>query len=133
MAASGGAIYLDSSALVKLVLREPESDALGAELGRFAAHVTSVIGAIELQRAVRRAGLPPAQAEAVLARVGLVALDESVREQAMLIGDPLLRTLDAIHLATAISIAGELDGFACYDTRLAGEAARAGLTVLAPA
>ena len=63
----------------------------------------------------------------------LIALDEEVRERASGVGDPLLRTLDAIHLATAISIAGELDGFACYDSRLAREAERAGLTVLAPA
>ena len=105
---------------MKLVLREPETDALRAELERFEAHLTSVVGGIELHRAV-------------LARVALLDLDEPVREQAMVVGNPLLRTLDAIHLATAFSLRSELGGFACYDARLAAEATRSGLLVVAPA
>jgi len=128
-----GLVYLDASALVKLVRSEPESRALLESSEEWAELVTSVVGEIELLRVVRRAGLDSSAADELLDQVTLIALDEEVRERASGVGDPLLRTLDAIHLATAISIAGELDGFACYDSRLAREAERAGLTVLAPA
>jgi predicted nucleic acid-binding protein len=132
MAARPGLLYLDTSALVKLVQREPETEALLAELGHWPALATSVIGEVELRRVVRRAGLSPHQAEGVLAQVNLVAFDDVVRERAPLVGDPLLRTLDAIHLATALSLAGDLGGFACYDARLAAAARGEAVTVVAP-
>jgi len=132
MAAHPGLLYLDTSALVKLVQREPETEALLAELGHWPALATSVIGEVELRRVVCLAALAPRQAESVLARVNVVAFDDLVREQAPGAGDPLLRTLEAIHLATALSLAGDLGGFACYDTRLAAEATSAGLMLVAP-
>ena len=132
MAARPGLLYLDASALVKLVQREPETEALLAELAHWPALATSVIGEIEVRRVARRAELDPRQVQEVLARVNVIALDEPVREQAPLVGDPLLRTLDAIHLATALSVAGDLGGFSTYDTRLAAAATKVGLAVFAP-
>jgi len=60
-----------------------------------------------------------------------VELDETVERHAITI-DPGLRSLDAIHLATAIAAAESIDGFVCYDVRLADAARALGLTVLAP-
>jgi hypothetical protein len=127
-----GLLYLDTSALAKLVLREAETEALRAALATEAPLVTSVVGAIELGRTVRRAGVPLDHAKTVVERVVLLALNEEIREHAVIVGDPVLRALDAIHLATALSIADDLDAFVCYDARLAREASRAGLVVIAP-
>ena len=124
---------MDSSALVKLVQVEAESGALRAELERWSQHVTSVVGEIELRRAGRRAGVSSEAIEAVLDRVGLIALDDPVRELAAQAGTPLLRTLDAIHLATALSLGLELGGFVCYDQRLTDDARSAGLPTITPA
>jgi predicted nucleic acid-binding protein len=92
-----------------------------------------VIGEIELHRAGRRAGIPPEHVDAVLDRVGLIALDDPVRLLAAASGTPALRSLDAIHLATALSLGNDVGGFVCYDERLARDASEAGLAVLAPA
>lgn len=95
--------------------------------------MTSVVGEIELRRAGRRAGVAPEQIEAVLDRLGLIALDEPVRELATPAGTTLLRSLDAVHLASALSLGGELGGFVCYDQRLTDDAQAAGLPIIAPA
>lgn len=129
---AGELLYLDSSALVKLVNIEPESDALAAEVAEWGAHVTSVLGAVELRRAVRRVRGDSARADAVLEETSLLDLDEGVRELAVQLDPPELRTLDALHLASAISIEDDLGGFACYDVRLAAAAAREGIRVLTP-
>ena len=117
---------------MKLVNVEPESNALAAEVAEWGAHVTSVLGAVEVRRAVRRVRGDSARADAVLQETSLVDLDEGVRELAVQLGPPELRTLDALHLASAISLEDELGAFACYDTRLAGAAAREGIRVLTP-
>jgi uncharacterized protein len=91
-----------------------------------------VIGEIELRRAGRRAGIPPEHVDAVLDRVGLISLDDPVRQLAEETGTPGLRSLDAIHLATALSLGDDIGGFVCYDQRLALDANAAGLAVLAP-
>jgi len=128
-----GLVYLDASAIVKLIRIEPESTALRRESGEWPELVTSIVGEIEVLRVTRRAGLAATTAERVLGQMTILALDEDVREHAALIADPVLRTLDAIHLATALSIADDLDGFVCYDVRLGSEARRSGLEVIAPA
>ena len=129
-------IALDSSALVKLVLDEPESAALESWLtSRAPLSVTaSDLVRVELIRAVARAapaGVPPART--LLAGVDLVPITRDLLETAADLGPPSLRSLDALHLATALSLGSALDAFVVYDERLAQAAADAGLPVVAPA
>ena len=72
------------------------------------------------------------RAEAVLARVGLVGIDMAILESAVRCEPPLLRTLDAIHLATALSVGADLDALVTYDERLGSAARHARLKVLSP-
>ena len=128
-----GLLYLDASALVKLVVREPESDALREALRLWPEHVSSVVAEVELERVARRiGGVATKRARSVMARVGLVELDDEVRRRAALLRPPELRTIDAIHLGTAISLGSDLGALCVYDRRLAEAAARAGANVLAP-
>lgn len=126
--------YLDTSALVKLVVAESESRALIDWIAADdAAMVTSDLTRTELLRAVRRA----APDRAVAARVVLESLTLSTPstatfEAAALLDPVILRSLDAVHLATALELGDDLDGLVTYDDRMA-EAARAyGIRVLAP-
>jgi predicted nucleic acid-binding protein len=126
---------MDSSALMKLVRREAETDALSAwlNLRRELPVVTSELGRIEVLRAARRAGDPVlAEARAVVGDLDLVPVDRAVQDVACDIGDPLLRTLDALHLASALLLGDALTAFIAYDHRLAGGARAAGLAVCAP-
>lgn len=111
------------------MLEEPETKDLRAALVEWPQHVTSVIGEVEVLRAAARGG---GNAEAMLRQLTLVWLDEPVRRLAATVGSPLLRSLDAIHLATALSLGDDLDAFCCYDRRLRADAEAAGLTVLSP-
>ena len=125
-------LYLDTSATAKLLLEEAESDALGNYL-RSAERplLTSRVGIVELRRVGRRIDAGADRADALAASLVIVELDETVERHAITI-DPGLRSLDAIHLATAIAAAESIDGFVCYDVRLADAARALGLTVLAP-
>jgi len=128
-------IAVDSSALVKLVLDEPESAALETWLsGRSPLTVTaSDLVRVEVIRAVARAdsaGVP--RARTLLAGVDLVPVSRDVLEVAADLGPPSLRTLDALHLATALSLGSALDAFVVYDERLARAATDAGLPVVTP-
>ncbi len=128
-------IYLDSSALMKLVRREAETEALREWLDRRREQpaVTSELGRVEVLRAARRVGDPVlAEARAVVGDLDLVPLDRAVQDVACDIGDPLLRTLDALHLASALLLGDALTAFVAYDHRLAGGAQAAGLVVAAP-
>lgn len=126
-------MYLDSSALVKLVQLEPESEPLAFEVAQWAAHVTSVVGAVEVRRAARRSGADANRTDDVLARVSLLELDAGVCELAATLDPAKLRMLDALHLASALSLEDELGAIVCYDERLARAAALEGVRVLAPA
>jgi len=129
-------IYLDSSALVKLVVNEPESEALLELLGAWPDRVSSTLALTELPRAIRRVGLGAAErrrANQVLARVALVDVDRRILATAASLDPPMLRTPDAIHLATAIALGEDLGGLVTYDARLSAAARRADLEVLAPA
>ena len=126
------ALYLDASALVKLVVVEPESEALVTELARWPHLVSSVIVDVELHRAAMRAGQPAERAADVLERMPLLTLNVRRRELARRVGSRQLRSLDAIHLASALSLGDDLGAFCCYDRRLAADAQAAGLTVLSP-
>jgi hypothetical protein len=129
-------LYLDTAALVKLVRPEPETEELLAWLNDRLANpwLTSVVAEIELARALRRAA-PTALASvpALLARLHRCELDEVVRATAAALPGDHLRSLDAIHLATAAVVAGPaLDGFVTYDRRLADHAREQGLPVASP-
>ncbi len=125
-------LYLDASALVKLIVVERETAALIAELRLWPQRVTNVIADVELHRAALRASEVASLADSVLAGVSLLALTQSRLELARRAGSRHLRSLDAIHLASALSLGDDLGGFCCYDRRLADDAVAAGLTVLSP-
>jgi predicted nucleic acid-binding protein len=128
-------IYLDASALMKLVRREAETEALREWLVVRAEHhvVSSELGRVEVLRAARRVGGPVlAEARAVVGDLDLVPLDRAVQDVAYDIGDPLLRTLDALHLASALLLGDALTAFVAYDPRLAEGARSAGLVVVTP-
>lgn len=129
-------LYLDTAALVKLVRREPESEALADWLDERVATpwVSSVLVEIELPRALRRTE-PSLLGEvpAVLARLARYEIDDLVRTTAAAYPDPDLRSLDAIHLATASAIFGsKLDAFVTYDHRLLKTARSIGLAIASP-
>ena len=133
--AAAAPLYLDSSALVKLALQEAETAALRRFLRSRPVRVSSALARAEVLRAVRRSDPRPVAVRAarrVLAGVTLLAVNDAILERAATL-DPLpLRTLDAIHLASALALGHELDGLVTYDERLA-EAARAQhITVHAP-
>lgn len=128
-------IYLDSSAVVKLVRSEPGSAALVAWLGARAGVpvLTSALAEVEVPRAIRRsapAALPAVPA--ALARLHRHEIDATVRAAAAAFPDAGLRSLDAIHLATAFQVGAELQAFVSYDTRLLEAAKQAGLPVACP-
>ena len=128
-------IYLDSAALVKLVRHESASGELAAWLGHRSeqARVSSVLVEIEVPRAVRRR-LPAALARVplVLASVNCLELDSGIRAAAAALPDPLLGSLDAVHLATAQVLQARLSAFVSYDRRLLAAAAAIGLPAESP-
>ncbi|MGH8918451.1 MAG: PIN domain-containing protein [Actinomycetes bacterium] len=128
-------IYLDSSALMKLVRAEAETPALREWLSVRPDQpvVTSELGRVEVLRAARRVGgRVLTEARAIVGDLDLVVLDRAVQDLACDIGDPPLRTLDALHLASALLLGEELTAFIAYDHRLAGAAYAAGLTITTP-
>lgn len=127
-------VYLDASAAVKLVVSEPESASLRRFVAGQVTHISSRVLAVELVRAVSRVG--PAsldQAGSLLAVIEFVELDEGLAERAAGLEPVGLRSLDAIHLASALALGDELDAFVTYDARQADAARSLGLTVAAPA
>jgi predicted nucleic acid-binding protein len=134
-----GVLYVDTSALVKLVIREAESDVLEEQLGRWSDLATSVVTSIELTRAVARArsGSTAVVADqytilGVLASLAEVPLDDDVRAAASSLSPVELRTLDAIHLASALALGDDLAGVLTYDNRMQRAAVASGISVLAP-
>jgi len=126
--------YLDSSAAVKLVVREIESAALGAWVRDRPRLASSALLRTELMRAVRR-GEPHSidHARATIARFNLHAIDPEILDLAGRLDPVGLRSLDAIHLATALRIAGELEAIVTYDRRMIDGARLLGLPVASPA
>ena len=129
-------IYVDTSALVKLVRREQESDGLADWLDEQGSipWVSSALIEVELPRALRRSDPRLiADAPALVARVARYVIDDVVRAAAAAYPDPDLRSLDAIHLATAKAVFGNsLTAFVAYDERLLAAAADQGLAVERP-
>ena len=129
-------IQLDSSALVKLVLTERESDALESWLSARPelTLVASDLVRVEVVRAVAR--LEPdavPTARALLAGLHLVPVTTDLLDLAAGTGPPSLRSLDAVHLATAVVLGPELEALVVYDDRLAEAGARMALPVVQPA
>ena len=124
--------YLDSSAIVKLVVKEPESDALRRYLRRRRPYVSSALARTEVARALL-ALEPSAQqrGQAVLARIELIRVSDRLLTEAGALLPADLRSLDAIHLATAA--AASVARVVVYDRRLAEAAEAMGFTVVAPA
>lgn len=126
-------IYLDSSAIVKLVVREPESPALRRFLSSHRDRISCSLARTEVLRAVRHLG-PSAlrRARMVLDRVHLIRLDDSLLDTGAALDARVLRSLDAIHLAAAQRVAADLQALVTYDQRMAAAAAVLGFVVQAP-
>ncbi|OZM82852.1 type II toxin-antitoxin system VapC family toxin [Pseudonocardia sp. MH-G8] len=141
-------IYLDSCALVKLIRDEDGSDALQAWLDERGDElvVTSELAQAEVLRAVRRSNhndqgalidaaelaAELAEADDVLDAIAQVSIDRDLLARAGALELPMLRTLDAIHLVSALELASVGTGFVTYDNRLAAAARAAGLRVISP-
>lgn len=134
---TGALVYLDSSAIVKLVVREPESPALFEWLETWSERISSGLARVEVPRALRRAGISGPgsrrRTQDVLDRIALLPVDPAILEAAGDVGPPELRPLDAIHLVTALSVGADLGAFVTYDERLASAATRSRIDVSAPA
>jgi predicted nucleic acid-binding protein len=131
-------IYIDTSALTKLLIAEPETPELRAWLatqhsqGEYA--TTSALGRVELMRAVARYGEPSQteRARYLLDGLDILPLTESVIALAETIGAPTLYSLDAIHLAAAAQIEHELTAFVTYDDRLLDGCRQIAFTTASP-
>jgi predicted nucleic acid-binding protein len=123
-------LFLDASAITKLVVDEPESAALERVVAGKVL-VTSRVAVVEVTRAVARAD-PAADPWGVLSRVAFVELDADLARLAGATGGPLLRALDAIHIASALRLVPEIEAFVTYDDRQADAARAAGLDVVVP-
>jgi len=128
------ALYLDSSAVVKLVMDEAGSSGLRDALAAVAEEVvTSDLTRTEVLRAAgRHPDRPIAAARAVLDRIGIISLPASVHDRAGLLAPEALRSLDAIHLAAALDLGDDLRAVVTYDERLGAAARALGVAVVAP-
>lgn len=127
------AVYLDSSAIVKLAVREPESAALRRHLRRRRPWVSSGLARVEVLRALLPGGEKAVAAgRAVLARCDLVRVNDRVLNLAGAMQPVELRSLDAIHLATAGRLGSDISELVIYDERMAGIARQMGFRVSSP-
>ena len=127
------AVYLDSSAIVKLVVAEAESRALTDYLGDHPSRVSCALARVEVIRAVRPHGATAVgRAGQLLARISLLRMDDVLLDAAADLEGTTLRSLDAIHLAAARAVGDELAEVVTYDRRMADAAHRFGLAVSAP-
>jgi len=129
------ALYLDSSAFVKVLIAEPESGVLREFLrGRPDRRVSSALLRAEALRAVRHLGSDAlATVREGLQGVDLIAMDDRILDAAGILGPGILRTLDAIHVATALSIGDDLAEIVTYDDRMTEAARLLGLPTTSPA
>ena len=126
-------VYLDSSALVKLVIAEPESSALRRYLGDEPERAACALARVEVLRAVRGHGSAAlTRARRLLQRLNLVPIDDELLDAAAALDPRVLRSLDALHLAAAQLFGDELTAVVTYDRRMAAAAGLVDLTVAAP-
>lgn len=127
------AIYLDSSAIVKLAVAEPQSEALREFLRGERPLVSSALARTEVTRALRFEGTAGiARGRAVLLRLDLIRINDRVLDMAGAFEPDELRPLDALHLATATLLGSDLGLVVTYDRRMQGAAQHAGLATAAP-
>jgi uncharacterized protein len=128
-------LYVDSSALVKLVVVESESEALQRwSITNREYLVSSDLARAELMRTVRRRAPDMAvRARDLLESIWLLEITTRMYEQGGLLDPVSLRTLDALHLACALSLGDELDGIVTYEDRLSAAAGSMGIRTVAPA
>ena len=128
-------IYLDAAAVVKLVHAEADTAALRTWLARKpeSRRVSSALLEVEVARAIRRwSPLAIGRIAPVLTGIDRYDITVAVRSAAAAFAEPLLRSLDAIHLATALQLMAELEAFVSYDKRLLAAAEAVGLPVACP-
>jgi predicted nucleic acid-binding protein len=130
----GDPVYLDTSALVKLVLQEDQSDALRQFLDETSSQpATSEIAEVELLRAIARHDdqLTKRGLE-ILTQLVLLPLTTSMRLRASYLAPSTMRSLDALHVATALEIQSDLECLVSYDERMLRSASDAGIKVVSP-
>jgi predicted nucleic acid-binding protein len=126
-------IYLDSSAIVKLAVSEPESSALRRYLSRRKTLVTSALARTEVSRALLPQGADAVlRGDEVLRRMHLLRVNDRVLSEAGRMEPAELRSLDAIHMATAKQFGTELKRVVTYDARMADAARALGWRVSSP-
>jgi predicted nucleic acid-binding protein len=127
------AIYLDSSAIVKLAVHEPESLALRRYLRRRQSLVSSALARAEVLRALLPAGEEAiSRGRAVLQRIDLVRVNDRILSAAGVLRPPEPRSLDAIHLATAQELGNDVRTLVTYDDRMVAAAKQLGYPIVQP-
>ena len=131
---SADVAYLDTSAVVKLLAREGETAALRRFLRQWPRRASSALLRVELLRVARRSGASRliADARRQLAAIHLIHVDDRVLDRAAELGPPTLRSLDAVHLASALDLGADLGVIVTYDDRMLSGAAGVGLPTAAP-
>lgn len=135
-----GILYVDTSALLKLLVREAESTVIERELVRWPSLATSIVTEVELPRAVARARQDRPDAvidgslilQGVIASAATIELTEDIVIAARSVAPVNVGALDAIHIASALSLDNDLAGVATYDSRMTEALGRLNVTVLAP-
>lgn len=121
---------------MKLIVQEAESDALRLEIQAWSELASSLVSRVEVPRAVRRrtadAVLPDRHTESILEGLAYLDIDLALTAEATRLDPPELRSLDAIHLASALSLGADLGAIATYDARLADAARSLAITVVSP-
>ncbi len=126
-------IYIDTSALLRVIFPDDTTPVLEEYLGRDPELVSSTLLQVEARRGtLRRAPRRLPQVDVVLREVEIVGIGDAVIESAGRLSDPHLRSLDAIHLATALLIGEDVEALLTYDDRLADAARAHGLAVVSP-
>ena len=126
--------FCDSSALVKLIVEEPESAALRQNLRTYSKVMASELAAVEVPRAIRRRDPGRvALAHRLIRNLETVTLDRGVIERAASLDPAELRSLDALQLACALRLAQLDPAFIAYDKRIVRAASAAGLRAFSPA
>jgi predicted nucleic acid-binding protein len=125
-------VYLDSSALVKLFVEEAESEPLRDALASAQNLASSLISKVEVSRAARAVGLPASAADETLATVSLIPIDDAVIEAAVVLDPETVRSLDAVHIASALSLGDQLGVLVTYDHRMRIAAEQRSIVTLGP-
>jgi predicted nucleic acid-binding protein len=129
------ALYLDGSAFVKLAVEEPETAILRSFVAdrKGSRRVSSALLRTESLRAVHHLGAEAlATVREGLRRIDLVGIDDRILDAAGTLAPRVLRTLDAIHVATAIAVGDDLEAIVTYDERMVEAAKLLGLSTVTP-